>query len=166
MRKYLLIALMVLFAAASAANCWAKDMKIGFADKMKILFEYNKTKQLTKDLDEEGQKAKAEADKMSDEIKKMQEEIELLSESAKKEKQPELEKKIQAFNEFRRVKMQELSKRQEDSIKNITDEISTICTQYGKANGYDMILDIRAALYTPEGQDITEKLIDELNKKK
>ncbi|MDD5438806.1 MAG: OmpH family outer membrane protein [Candidatus Omnitrophica bacterium] len=164
--KRIVIAVMVIgvFTLGLIANSWAKELNIAFADKMKILFEYKKTKDLNQELEKESQEARTTVEKMSEDIKKLQDEMELLSESARKEKQPELEKKMQELENFRREKMQSIGKKQDEGIRQITKEIADICEQFGKGKGYDAILDIRASLYTPAGMDVTDGILAEMNK--
>jgi len=164
MKKVFVILFAFIVVVGLCGGVMAQDMKIGFADKMKILFEYNKTKELNTELEKEGQAARTEVEQRSEEIRKLRDEMELLSESAKKEKQPELEKQVKELNDFRREKMQEIGRKQDEGIRKITEEISAICEQYGKNNGYDAIIDIRATLFAPKGQDLTEAILVELNK--
>ena len=165
MKRIIVIGLACLLALGACVNCFAKDMKIGFADKMKILFDYDKTKALNKELEDESQAARGEIDKKSAEIRKMNDEMSLLSESAKQEKQPELEAKVKALDDFRRAKMQELSRKQDEGVRAITAEIADVAAKFGKEKGYDVIIDIRATLYAPEGEDVTDDILAELNKK-
>ncbi len=165
MRKFFVGIMITAMVLGISLGAQAKDFKVAFADKMKILFEYEKTKDLNKELEDESQKARAEMEKMSDDVKKMSDEMALLSESAKKEKQPELDNKINELNNYRREKMQEISKKQDEGIRQITKEITDVCSKYGKANGYDVIIDVRATLYAPEAMDVTEPILKELNKK-
>lgn len=163
MKKIFLVAVALVFILG-LGNVANAEMKIGFADKMKILFEYKKTKDLNKELEQESQSARTQVEKMSEEIKKLNDEMELLSESARKEKQPELENKIKALNDFRRDKMQEIGRKQDEGIRKITEEITKVCEQFGKDKGFDVIIDVRATLYAPQGSDLTEEILKDLNK--
>lgn len=164
MKKALVLGLVAVLVVGFTANVWAKEMKIGFADKMRILFEYNKTKELNDALEKDGQAAREEIEKQSEEVRKLRDEMELLSESAKSTKRPELEKKVRDLDNYRREKMQEIGKKQDEGIRKISDEITAICEQYGKNKGYDTIIDIRATLYAPKDADLTEDILLELNK--
>lgn len=164
MKKILLLALIAIFMIGFTIDSWAKEMKIGFADKLKILFEYKKSKELNEDLEKENQKAKEEFDRKADDIKKLRDEMELLSESARRQKESELETKLKELDNFRRGKQQEIGRKYDEGIRDISKEISEVCEKYGKNKGYDAIIDKRATLYAPESMDITEDILKELNK--
>ena len=164
MKKILLLGIITILAFTVATNSLAEGLKIGFADKLKILFEYKKAKELNEALEKENQNAKVEFNKRTEEIKKLRDEMELLSESARREKGPELEKKLKELDRFRREKQQEIGRKYDEGIRSISEEISGVCEKYGKNKGYDAILDARAALYVPELLDITDEILKELNK--
>ena len=164
MRKLFILGVAAVLLLGATASVWAEGVKIGFADKMKILFEYSKTKELNAELEKEGQAARAEIEKMSEEIKKLRDEMELLSESARNEKRSVLEQKVRGLDDYRREKMQEIGRKQDEGIRKISDEITAVCEKYGKSKGYDTIIDLRATLYAPSGQDITADILKELNK--
>ena len=164
MRKVFILGVAVALLLGATASVWAEGVKIGFADKMKILFEYGKTKELNAELEKEGQAARAEIEKRSEEIKKLRDEMELLSESARNEKRSMLEQKVRGLDDYRREKMQEIGRKQDEGIRKISDEIAAVCSKYGKSKGYDTIIDLRATLYAPSDQDITADILKELNK--
>jgi len=161
---FVLILAVAFFACIGIQAVYAKELKIGFADKLKILYEYKKTNELNKLLEKESIESKAKLEKMTEEIKKMSDDMELLSESAKKEKTPILEKKIQELNDFRRSKVQEMTRKQDDGLRKISEEITSICQRFGKAKGYDVIIDLRATLYPPDNMDLTDDILKDLNK--
>jgi len=164
MKKFLLMLVVVSFVFSLAISSWAKEMKVGYADKLRILFEYNKAKQLNDELEKENQNAIKEFDKKAEEIKKIRDEMELLSESAKKEKESVLEQKLKSLDEFRKERQREIGRKYDESIRGISKEIADVCEKYGKDNGYDAIIDTRATLYVPDSLDITDGILKELNK--
>jgi len=165
MKRSMLVIFLLCVMGSSLLDAHAGQMKIGFADKMKILFEYEKTKELNQKLEKESNNAKAEFERRSEEVRKLIDEMELLSESARKEKQAELEKKREELDKFRREKMQDLGQRQDDGIREISEKVSAVCKKYGEDNGYDAIIDLRATVYVPAALDITDAIMKELNKK-
>ncbi|NQT22842.1 MAG: OmpH family outer membrane protein [Candidatus Omnitrophica bacterium] len=164
MKKLLLLVIAAAFVFSLLANSWAVEMKMGFADKLRILFEYKKAKDLNAELENENQVAKEEFDIKAEEIKKLRDEMELLSESARREKEVELEAMLRELDEFRRAKQREIGRKYDEGIRDISKEISTICENYGKNKGYDAIIDTRATIYIPPSLDITDQILKELNK--
>jgi len=140
------------------------EQKIAFADKLKVLFEYKKSKELNERLEKENQQAKEDFDKKAQEVKNIRDEMELLSETARKRKSVELEAKLKALDEFRVQKQREISKKYDDGIREISEEIAEISKKYGKANKYDAIIDSRATIYFPDSLDVTDEVLKELNK--
>lgn len=164
MKKIILLALVAVLVLGQAAGSFAEGLKIGFADKLKILFEYKKAKELNEALEKENEEAKKEFDKKTEALKKLRDEMELLSESARRAKAPELEEKLKELDTFRREKQQDIGRKYDEGIRDISKEISDVCEKYGKNKGYDAILDARATLYAPESLDITDEILKELNK--
>lgn len=164
MKKVLIATLAALFAFGLVSNCWANELKIAFADKLKILFEYKKAKDLNESLEKENAAAKTEFDRKSADIKKLREEIELLNEKARGKKQAELDEKLRDLDNFRREKQREIGQKYDEGIKAISAEIGKVCDEFGTKNGYDAIIDTRAVVYIPEPLDITDQILKELNK--
>ena len=58
MKRLIMVLVLVCFVLSSSVNLYAKDLNIAFADKLKIVFEYNKAKKLNEELEKENEKAK------------------------------------------------------------------------------------------------------------
>jgi Skp family chaperone for outer membrane proteins len=159
-----LIALVVIFVMSMAVAGYAQEQKIGFVDRRTIAFEYSKIKELNASIEKEYEAARLEIESKTSAIRKLSEEMELLSESARQEKEPELQEQIRAFDNFRREKMQELGKKRDEGMMTITQEIDEVSKAYGKKNGYFALIDKAAALYAPEGADVTKEILAQLNK--
>lgn len=161
---FLLFVVTIILAFGITADSFAKDLKIGFADKLQILFEYKKAKELNEALEKENQAAKEEFDKKTEMIKKLRDEMELLKPEARKKKETELEEKLKELDDFRREKQREIGRKYDEGIREISKEIASVCEKYGKDNGYDVIIDSRATVYVPNTLDVTIDIIKELNK--
>ncbi|MDD4203140.1 MAG: OmpH family outer membrane protein [Candidatus Omnitrophica bacterium] len=164
MKKGIGLALLIVFVLGLTGIAYAENGKIGFVDRRTIAFEYNKIKDLNASIEQDYEAARQEIEIKTADIKKLSEDMELLSESARQEKEPELQEKIRDFDNYRREKMQELGKKRDDGMMEITKEIDLVCKEYGKKNGYFTILDKAAALYSPDTADITQDVLAELNK--
>ncbi len=164
MKRNLSLVIIILLVFGLMSNSWAKELKIGFADKLKILFEYEQAKELNKTLEKENENAKEQFDKKAKEIKKIRDEMELLSKNARKKKQAELENKLRDLDNFRREKQREIGRKYDDGIRDISKKIADVCERYGKNNGYSAILDTRATLYVPSSLDVTDEILKQLNK--
>ncbi|HNX90548.1 MAG TPA: OmpH family outer membrane protein [Candidatus Omnitrophota bacterium] len=146
---------------------YAKDMKIGQVDLRKAFYEYEKSKTFDKQLNDVTAKKTEERNKKVEEIKKMKEAIDLLNNEAKTAKQKEVDAKITALAEFDRTVRQELVTKKDEMFREVINDIQKVVETIGKAEGYDYILDSRSVMYSQStSNDITEKVLVELNKKK
>jgi outer membrane protein len=143
---------------------FAAELKIGVLDFRKTGNEYDKAKELRKELEVKRDGTQKEIEEMTAEISKLRDELDLLSESAKEKKQAELREKTREYNEFRRTKSEELLYWRDSKMREITKDIIDTATNFAKKNGYDIILDQMAAVYYSEKFDITDTILKELNK--
>lgn len=170
MRKIVLVAVAVLFAAGCMLPCsaLAKEYKIAFIDLAKVFDEYSKTKQADKTMAEKGKTKEAERVKFVEDVRKLREELTgkqaLLNEKAKAEKQAAIDQKIKDLQEFDRKAREELIKQRNDTVGEILKDIEKVVTDYAKQDGYDVVLNSRMLLYGNEQLDLTGEVIKRLNK--
>ena len=101
---------------------------------------------------------------MVNEIKDLKEEIALLSDKGKEEKQSVIDDKIKTLQEFDKELRNALREERDEALKDILREIDKIIQDYGKKHGYTAILNDRVLVYGNEAIDITQDIIDILNK--
>ena len=162
--RILLSALFIL--SIFSFNALAKDVKkIGVVDAAKVFDKYHKTTEADKKLEKISKAKKAEADKLVKEINKLKDEIQLLSKDARDVKEKAFNDKKRALQDFDRETRLELNRERDDILKDILEEVSETIADYGKKQGYDLVLDNRVILYSDESLDISENVIKVLNKK-
>jgi outer membrane protein len=144
----------------------AEELKIGYINLGKTFDEYEKTQQYDKSLEKKGDKKKNERQKLVDEIRELKDEMILLNEKAKKGKQALLDEKIKKLQEFDEEARGELRENRDEMVRDVLREIDKVIQKYGKNSGYTVILNDRVLLYGSEAIDITQDIIDILNKKK
>ena len=88
----------------------------------------------------------------------------LLSENGKQEKQSLIDDKIKNLQEFDRETGDQLRQERDEMIRDILQEINTVIQDYGKKNSYTAILNDRVVIYGSDSIDITQEMIDILNK--
>lgn len=140
------------------------EMKIGYVDFEKVFNEYHKTKEGNEILNKEKAAKEDEGKKMVDAVNKMRQEAELLSQEAKKKKEEQIKEKIRELREFSEITRRDLLKKRNDMWKTIFDEIRTVVQEKGKKEGYTVIFDDKALLYKLDGMDLTDEVIQSLNK--
>ena len=161
------LGLMVSIALVMPVSLQAKDdvLSIGYIDLAKIFDQYEKTKDSDKDLEVEWQGRQGEIKASREEITRLKDELEVLSEAAKAKKQEIIDDKIKELQGFTKEIQDELTSERNEIVSQILKDIDTTINQYGKSNGYDLILNERVLLYHAEGLDLTGEVVKILNDK-
>lgn len=164
-RLLVVLALIAIGVGLSAAAALAAD-KFGYVDLTKIFSEYSKTKDYDKVLGDKQDVYEKEREKMVDEVKQFQDKMNLLSDKEKESKKTELENKIKNLREFDNQKQTDLRKEQDDKMKELLKDINDAIKQYAEKEGYTMVFNDRVLVYQDKGLDITDRIIEIVNKGK
>jgi len=178
-RSLILLLLCLFFVVCLSVNTARADLvvKIGYVDLERIFHGYEKTKELEAKLtmeNEADQNMLSERRQMIEkEIDRLKEELEtqalMLSESAKEEKQAEIERRAEELDEFRAYieqRNQEREAKYTDGIlKDLQVELPSIIKSIAEKEGYRFVFDLRSLFYvTPEKEfDLTDKVLAQLN---
>ena len=138
--------------------------KFASVDLIRVASEYNKFKDYNKSLDEKAKSYEGDIDKKITEFKGMQDKASLLSDKEKETKRPELETKYKALEDFKNEKENELRKKDFENRKEVAEDIRGVIKQHAEKEGLTFIFDDRMLAYQPKGVDITDKIIEILNK--
>ena len=128
--------------------------------------EYSKTKEYDKSLTEKENSYTVERDKRLKDLNSLKDKFTLLSDKEKETKKSELEGKAKSIKEFITQKEADLRKEQEDRMKEILNDIETAVKGYAEKEGYTMVFNDRVLVFQNKSMDITDKIVDILNKKK
>lgn len=150
---------MVFFTGSARAS-----EKFGYVSIERIGDAYSKAKEYMKNLENKEASYTAEIDKKRNEVKQFQDKINLLNDKEKEAKSTELETKIKNFQEFARQKQSDLRKEQIDKTIELSKDIKETITKFSEKEGYTLVFDAAALAYQPKGMDITDKVIEILNK--
>lgn len=148
----------VLTGASLAAD------KFGTVDLARTFSEYKKTKDYDKALGDREAGYTAERDKKVNELKQLQDKLNLLSEKEKEAKKNDLDTKVKDFQEFDRQKQTDLRKEQDEKMKELLKDIEDAVKQYSEKEGFTMVFNDRILVYQNKAMDITDKVIEILNK--
>ncbi len=178
-KNLILLLICLSFMVGLSVNTARADLvvKIGYVDLERIFHGYEKTKELEAKLNMENeadQKMLSERRQMIEkEIDKLKEELEtqalMLSESAKEEKQVEIERRIEELDEFSayiKQRNQEREAKYTDGIlKDLQTKLPSIIKSIAEKEGYRFVFDLRSLFYvTPEKEfDLTDKVLAQLN---
>ncbi len=165
MSKLVIIAFFVSLSLAAVNMVRAAEGKIVYMDLGKVFDEYNKTKDLDKQLEAKSNAKQGERDKMVAEIKKMKDELDLAADKDKAKKQPAVEEKLKKLQDFDKDSRDELRKDRDDMARTILKEIKDTIDEIAKKEGYAYILDSRAVLFGGNADNLTDRILKILNDK-
>jgi len=145
------------------AGVFAAD-KFAYVDLSRLFSEYGKTKDYDKTLSEKQNAYRSDIDKKTNEVKQYQDKMNLLSDKEKETKKGEFETKVKGLQDFERQKLTDLRKEQDDRMKEIFKDIEDAVKQYAQKEGYTLVFNDRVFVYQTKSMDITDKVVDILNK--
>lgn len=171
MKTWILAVVLTVFTCATSTVMAADAVKIGTVDIQKVLFNSDAGKQAKEQL--AGKIAKHEAEKNSreDELKKLKADLEkqniLLNESARNAKEKDYQQKLKEYQRFIKDVNDELQSKDEELKNKIIEEAFRTTQEYGKKNGFSLIMaKSEMLMYLDEGIDVTDEIVKLLNGKK
>lgn len=172
MKRTVFLGLGILVVSALALSAPASaQMKFGYVDTDQILAEYRPFMDAQGEyrrFEDEQQKQYAEKENV---IKKLQEDYKrqelLLSEAKKLEMQKEIEAKmmdIQKFATELTAPGGRLAQKNAELSEPIYKDVNAVLERVAKAGGYDFVFNANQIAYAKEEHNITQKVLEELNK--
>lgn len=162
--RWAVVGAALFFSAGVHAQEPVSIHKIGVVNLGKLFDEYRETKTSEAQLDKLSKEKQTERERIVSEVKTMREELLLLNEQARQERQGEIEQKLKQLSEFDQEVRNTLMRKRDESVKGIFDKIEGVVTQYAKQHGYELILSDRAVLYGIDAADVTDEILNILNK--
>ncbi|MBN1794982.1 MAG: OmpH family outer membrane protein [Candidatus Omnitrophica bacterium] len=162
---YLLIAVVIYYANGGTAGTAYAVEKIAYIDVSRTFDEYQKTIDSEEKLKEKRETGQDQLNSLVEEIKGMRQELDLLSDTAKEEKQTELDEKVRELQKVERDLRDELRRERDAMARDIFAEMKTVIEEYGAKEGYSLILDDKVLLYRDKSLDITDTILNVLNRK-
>lgn len=177
---------MGLAAAFAAATAGAAELKIATVDLEKVFAAHPQTQAAEAELKKAEAAIEADMEKMVAEGRAMEQEVAtlreaaknpLLTEDARMQKRNEAEEKLTALQEFQlrvrrtqETKLKQLREQLTKSRQGIVDELLKVVEEFGKTEGYDLVLDrsgltmnmIPLTVYSAPALDVTDKLIERM----
>ncbi|MBW2568700.1 MAG: OmpH family outer membrane protein [Deltaproteobacteria bacterium] len=160
------------FFFVTVAALYAADVaKIGVVDFQRILEISSAGKSAVAKIEKQGEKMKAQLMEKGAEIKEIQKKLEretlVMSKEMRDEKQREVRIKINDFKILEKKYRSEFQQIENRLVTRIKKDIFELVDTIGKREGYLLIIEKREAgvLYIPKAIDLTDKLIQQYNKK-
>jgi len=160
-----LLVLVTLFFGVDGAPVGAEAVKIGLVDLQKVLVESKKGREplakLKADMDAKNRDLDAQEKKIRQMVADLEKQQSVLSEAARKDKEKAIQKAKVDLNRTAEDLNREFGERERDVRQRLVREVTTVVQDYGKKNGYVLIIEVRAAgvMYSSEGADISKEII-------
>ncbi|MBI1820791.1 MAG: OmpH family outer membrane protein [Nitrospirae bacterium] len=150
----------------------ADSLKVGYINAIKI-FDSTKTGKKSKAILEDYIKSRQKiVDLEEDEIKKLEEELSrqgsVLSNDAKKEKEALFQKKLAQYQKKAMDLNKEIQEKKSEVLHEFNKNLEDIVKKIAEKEGYQVVLDknpdIGTVVYMASSMDISDKVIEEMDK--
>jgi outer membrane protein len=154
-----------LIAINSPSGYCADIAKIATVNFEKIFNNSTGGKAVKKQINDEGHGMNADLEKLQNEIKELQEILGkqdnagVMSETALENKKWELERKIDEVKALKKRYDRKIQELQVRLINGVRKDVLSIIADYGKKEGYLLIIEDINAVYAPQTLDITDEVI-------
>jgi outer membrane protein len=163
--KLITLAAVALLTVGSTNGFCADVAKIGTVNFEKIFNSSAGGKAVKNQINKEGRGMNDQLEKIQKEIKDLQDLLGkgdsagVLDESAKENKRWELERKIDEVKALKKRFDRKIQELQVRLINGVRQDVHDIITDYGKKEGYLLIVEDINVVYAPKTLDITDKII-------
>jgi outer membrane protein len=165
MKSLALSLALALFAFPSLAA--AQELKIGVVDFQRAMREVDEGTAAQKALKKEFDEKQKTLDDKQNELKALKDELDargaMMKPEVKQAKVEELQKKLYETQQLYMSLQGELSKREAEAAQEILKKMGVIVQTMGAEQGFTLIVDRTAVLYTKEALDLTNELIRRYN---
>jgi outer membrane protein len=168
MKIWYALALMVALAPQVAAA----EMKLAFVDLQRALNDSTAGKKAKEDFKKQVDKMQGTLQKQKEQIDNMKTDIEkkslVMKEDDRRNLEKDYQKKMRDFERSYKDSQGELQLKDNELTADLLKELQEIIEEYGKRNGYTMILERSSSsvLYGDPTIDLTEQIIQEYDRKK
>jgi outer membrane protein len=141
----------------------AQALRIGVVDIQQVSNQSQRGKAVKQKLDQEMAVRNKELEARQQEVMKLQAELEkqapVLSEPAKREKSETIQRKTRDLRRMAEDANRDLEKRLRDAEMDVTREIFGVAQEYGKDQGFTLILERSTVIFGAPAVDITADII-------
>lgn len=164
MKSWLVILSVVLFSAVS----WAQDrVKIGFIDVQRAISESQAGKRAKDRFQAQVKKAEADLLKEKQELERLKSDFDkkgpLLKDDERRNLEADLQRRYVNYQRSMADYQQDLRQKEGEMTGDILRELEKIVNEVGKAEKFTLILERSQILYSDQGIDITNKVIEVYN---
>jgi outer membrane protein len=163
-----LIVCLMLLGSLVVLPAFAADSKLGTVDMQKVLTLSDAGKEAKEQLAIRAAKYEAEKNLKEEDLKKLKGELEkqsvLLSEIARGAKEKDYQQKLKEYQRFLKDAQDDLQAKNDEYTNKIVDEIVKIVQEFGKKNGFTLILvKNESMIFMDDKIDLTDELLKQFN---
>ena len=160
--------LVVIWFFLSMGGAWAQDkVKIGFIDVQRAISESQAGKRAKERFQAQVKKAEADLLKEKQEIERLKTDLDkkgpLLKEEERRNLEADLQRRYVSYQRGMQDQQQELRQKEGEMTGDILKELEKIVNEVGKAEKFTLILERSQILYSDQGIDITNRVIEAFN---
>jgi outer membrane protein len=147
---------------------WAQDkVKIGFIDVQRAISESQAGKRAKDRFQAQVKKAEADLLKEKQEIERLKTDLDkkgpLLKEEERRNLEADLQRRYVNYQRGMQDQQQELRQKEGEMTGDILKELEKIVSEVGKSEKFTLILERSQILYSDQGIDITNRVIEAFN---
>ncbi len=169
MKRKLLIACMVIVSISGSLDSDANEIKIGIVNTEKILRESAAAVKAQKSIEQEFLLRDEQIKKMASQAKILQDRLEenstTMAEAERRNLERDLANLSREYQRAQRQMREDLSVRQNDEYGLILERTNHAINSIAETEKYDLILQLQDSVYRSQRIDITDKVIQVLDKK-
>lgn len=162
--------ILVLFGLLLLVSC-QDEMKTGYIDNSKLINDYQKKKDIEGDFEKKSNAFNQKVDSVRNAFQAQAAEIQAkdpnMAQASTQEKMQTLGQQFQSYQQRWQMEERTLTNEGQTQIDTLIKEVRSFVKDYGKKNGYTYIFgsnDAGSVLYGEEGRDLTNEILEELNK--
>ncbi len=164
MKYWVVVFTTLMFASAG----WAQDrVKIGFIDIQRAISESQSGRRAKERFQAQVKKAESELLKEKQELERLKSDLDkkgpLLKEEERRNLESDLQRRFVNYQRSMQDQQQELRQKEGELTADILKDLEKIVNEVGKAEKFTLILERNQILYSDQGIDITNKVIEVYN---
>jgi outer membrane protein len=163
--KYWLVVLILAISGSYAAA--QERLKIGFIDVQRVIAESQPGKRAKDRFQAQVKKAEADIQKERQEIDRLKADLDkkgpLLKEEERRNLEADFQKRAVNLQRTMGDYQQELRQKEGEMMSEILKDLESVVSDLGKAEKFTLILERAQILYSDQGIDITNKVIENYN---
>ncbi|MBT8338993.1 MAG: OmpH family outer membrane protein [Desulfatitalea sp.] len=160
----MIITMGVALLAISTPSAYCADVaKIGTVSFQRIFKNSEAGKTVKEKINSEGQRMEQDLQQKGEEIKALKNQIqqgaEVMSKEASDEKKWEFDRKMSDVQRLKKKYDQKIQELQMKLVNEVREGVLEVIKDYGKKEGYLLIIEDISVVYAPENLDITDTII-------